>query len=203
MSHTHEPSKAVIPNITRNGITLACVEDAFGKQSNTPGRKFFKVELDLAKSEHQTWFGLDNLTSMTNRYIRKEFAAIHNDNVDEKSGEFNFDQWLADATDFTAGVAKLSELEEQLDSLQVLQQNYALDANFGATDDNGEKTPEAVELENKIREVAKRIKPLRTQKAAIEAKYAAAAAKRKAKEAASATKTAAPAEGQTEAPVNH
>jgi hypothetical protein len=195
--HKHaEPVKVKPPVITRNEVALEFTEQVFGKQSNNAGAKFFAPVLDITKVENVKWAGTDNLNSLINKYLRKLFADIYTDAIPDSgpnAGKFQFDQWAADAADCFAGIAKLSDLEEQLDELQSLQQSYALDPDFGSTEGDGEdapKTPRAVELEKLIREVAGRIKPLRAQKASIELKYAERAAKRKAKEAASATKTA-------------
>ena len=180
------------PVITRNNVAKTLVEAVFGKKSDNAGKKFFKPEVDLSSPSDVTWLGLTESNSILNKYLTKVFADLFLDHLDEKTGVFNQDAWEADAADFTSGVAKLSDLEEQLDALQAQQQSYALDENFGATDDSGAKTERAVELEELIRTVAAKIKPLRATKLSIEAKYAERAAKRKAKEAASTTKTPAP-----------
>lgn len=188
--HKHTEVKA--PEIKRNDITKVLKEQVFGKQSDRGGVKFYAPVIDLTVEDDVKWAGIENLSGIVNKTLRKIFADLYVDNVNEETGVFDRENWEAQAADFTAGVAKLSDIEEQLDSLMAEQQSYALDPDFGATVDDSEgspKTERAVEIEKHIREVANKIKPLRTQKAAIEVKYAAAALKRKDKEKNSKTKT--------------
>lgn len=178
------------PSVARNNVSKTLSQMVFGKKSPNAGKVFFAPIVDVSVQDDVTWTGIDSINGMVNKALRLIFADLYVDNLDEKTGEFNQANWEAEAADFTAGVAKLSDLEEQLDNLQAEQQKYALDDQFGATDDQGVETARSAELKSLITQTALRIKPLRAQKAAIEAKYADRAAKRKAKEAASPTATA-------------
>lgn len=176
------------PVIERNGVAKTLTEQVFGKKSPNKGTKFYApaISADTLESDLK-WVGLDNVIGSMNKVLRSIFADIYTDNVRE-DGSFNEDNWRLDAADFTSGVAKLADIEDSLDELQALQQSYALDDNFGATDEQGVKTERAVELETLIKQAAEKIKPLRIQKAAIEATYKERADKRAARKAAEAAK---------------
>lgn len=176
------------PTVDRNGITKELSEQVFGKKSPHAGKKFFAPVMTIEKfDEDSKWVGPDNIVRMTNKVLRTIFADILIDNTDKEKGTINEEQMAIDYADFTAGTSKLSDIEEQLDDLQALQQSYALDDDFGATDQNGVKTERAVELEKLIKETADKIKPLRVEKASIEQKYQERAAKRKDRKAATVT----------------
>ena len=174
------------PVVNRNGIDKALVGMVFGKKSDNAGKHFFAPVLSEENFENDAkWMGIGELISLANTWLRKTFGEIMLDNIDEKTGILNEEQMKLEWADFSAGVQKLSDIDDQLDELQALQQSYALDEDFGATNDEGVKTERAVELEALIKQVAAKIKPLRVQKATIEAKYAERAEKRKQKKAAS------------------
>jgi len=120
------------------------------------------------------------------------FADIYLDNIDETTGELNQAQMEADWADFTAGVAKLSDLEEQIGLLNDQMAPIVANPNF-ILDDPDQPTAEYVALAAQLRDLGKRIKPLRQQYAAISAVYKERAAKRKAKAAKSTTQTPVPA----------
>lgn len=180
------------PVISRNDVTKELSEQVFGKKSDNAGKKFFAPVLSLSDWDNDVlWLGKDTMIGGMNKILRNIFAGIYLDNLDPITGVLNEESWAAEAADFTAGVAKLSDLEEELDDLQALQQSFALDDEFGATDSNGVKTPRAIELESEIKKTADKIRPLRAQRDQIQAKYADRAAKRKAsKEAKEAAKLA-------------
>ena len=212
--HKHEIK---VPVITRNGVNKTLTEMVFGKKSDNAGKKFFAPVIDISLIQDVSWAGLDNLNGIANKVLRGIFADLFVDNIDEKTGIFNHANWEIEAADFTAGVAKLSDLEEQLDILSAEQMELAENENFGAKefvlDAHGEKIPdesgendgtpwegfkarftaEAEELSRSIQKLNAKVRPLRIQKKTIEAKYAERAAKRKAKEEASKSKTAVPA----------
>src|SRR5512136_2256948 len=115
------------PVINRNNISKTFVDMVFGKKSDNAGVHFMAPVLEEANAEQDIkWIGLDTLFGIANTWLRKTFGDIHLDCVDEKTGVFNMEQWLIDAADFTAGVQKLSDIDDQLDELQALQQSYAL-----------------------------------------------------------------------------
>ena len=167
--------------ISRNGVTKELTPEPFGKLSNDYGKWFAYPVLSLATWDTDSkWVGLEGVVDIVVSELRSIFADIYTDNIGD-DGVFNREQWLADCADFTAGVARLSDIESQLDTLQGLQQTYALDDAFGSEDANGVPTEAAKELEAKIKDVAKKIAPLRAKRASITAKYQARADKRKAK----------------------
>lgn len=174
----------VAPVVERNGVNMTLVEQTFGKKAKLAGQKFFAPETSSARfNDDVTWIGVDWLVSVANKRMRLDFADIYVDNIDKTTGLLNQEQWALDAADFTSGIAKLSDLEADLDELIGLQQGYALDANFGEDSDAGKA------LDVSIKDVASKIKPIRANIAAIKAKYGARAEARKVKEAASTTAT--------------
>lgn len=186
------------PVITRNGIDKTFTEQTFGKKSPHKGAKFLSPVITPESYEtDKVWVGDADLFSILNKVFRTMFADIWTDNIRE-DGSFDEEKWRLDAAEFTAGVDKLSEIDEQLEEFQALQQTYALDENFGATNDDGTKTKEAIDLEEKLKELALKVKPLRIKKKSIEETYAERAAKRKARKEAEAA-VAASASKATEA----
>jgi hypothetical protein len=187
-----EKTNAPDLKVGRNDTVIELTETVFGKKSPNAGKTFYTPVLKLENWDVAVpWFGKEQVCEVVNRAVRKIFGDIATDeNNYNEDGTVNWEAMRTDWADFSAGVAKLSDIQEQIDELVDQQQALAMDDNFGATDDNGSKTPRAIELEELIRKCAESIRPLRKQKADIEAKYAARAAKRKAKEVASPTKTA-------------
>lgn len=187
------------PSITRNGVSKTFVEQEFGKKSDNFGKKFFAPELTaegitprVVTKEDGTgevqhgldivWTGVDDLLTLTNKVLRQIFADIYTDNLDDK-GVFNEANWALDAADFSAGVAKLGDIEAELEELGLKQQEYVMDPDF-VMEEDATVSPRAAELTKLMKEISSKIKPLRVQKAAIEAKYKERADKRKARKAA-------------------
>lgn len=175
--------------VIRNNRSLVLSKQVFGKKSPNAGKEFYAPSSagGLPPQEYIEWFGLTDVLNTLDRSARKIFGDIYLDNVDKTTGILNEEQMELDWADFSAGYAKLSDIDDQLDDLQALQQSYALDDQFGETVDGtteGPKTERAMELERLITETALRIKPLRIQKSTIEAKYAERTAKREKKKAA-------------------
>lgn len=171
-----------VPAINRNNIVLPLSEMVFGKKSDNAGKKFFAPVISVANFDtFKDWVGLDSIVSVVNKWMRGAFAGIYLDNIDPATGLLNEVSWRADAEDFTAGVTKLGDLEEEIEELSELQSTYALNPAFGETDSEGKPTPESEQLKTSITSVAQKLKPLRAQKALIESKYADRAAKRKVK----------------------
>lgn len=179
------------PIITRNGISKTFTKSVFGKKSPNAGVEFYTPEFSVGEFENDTkWAGLDWFISLGTRAARKLFGDIHLDNIDKDTGKLNTAAWQADAEDFTSGVIKLKELEEEIEDLVSQSQVYLLDERFGETDDEGKPTPYALELSSNAVRVTNILKPLRAQKASIKAKYAERVAVRDAKEAAEKAKKA-------------
>lgn len=182
------------PVITRNGSDKTLKEFVFGKKSNFSGHKFFAPETSVADlSKDLPWYSENWVVDMVNRVSKKVFGDIYIDMLDtdeyKASGKFPWDQWKKDAEDFTAGVAKLGDLLEEIDELQGIQQTLAQDPKFELdADDN--PTPDYTRIAEQMKEIAKKIKPLRNQVAAIKAKYQERADKREAKKQAAEAATA-------------
>jgi hypothetical protein len=172
------------PTIVRNGISKVLTEQTFGKKSPHVGKKFFAPT--VTQETFQTdveWISFDNVRSMLDKALRVIFAGIHLDHFNAETGLVNMDAWAIDAADFTAGVDKLSDLDDELDGLQAQQQSYALDDQFGEVDASGQKTERALELEKLIKETADKIRPIRIKRDDLRIKWAERAAKREAKKA--------------------
>jgi len=174
-------------SIVRNGLAKALSEQAFGKKSDHYGKHFQAPVMNVNTfDEDVVWWGKEEISSIVNKATRLVFADIYLDSIDPNTGLLNETTYLASCADFTAGVSRMGDLDEQIEELQALQQSYALDDQFGEVDDAGNKTVRAVELETSIRETAEKIRPLKVLRKSIEAKYAIAAEKRAASKAAKA-----------------
>lgn len=194
--HTHTAPVVKIPVITRNGVALELKKQAFGKKSPNVGKSFFAPVIDINNVDDVKWVGADDINGFVNKNLRAISGGIYLDNIDEKTGVFNYANWELEMAEFSAGVDKLSDLEDELDALQGEQQSIVLDDRFGEVGDNGEPTEYATELSTRAKAIAQKIKPIRIKRDSITEKYKARAAARKAKEEASTTKTAAPANVQ-------
>ncbi len=192
--HTHNTKS---PVIIRNEIPLELTKDAFGKKSKeNAGKVFFTPVATLENWEtFVKWVGLDEIISSTNRTLRRISADIflqwNEADYLKEDGTFNWNGWAEAMADFTAGRTTLSDLEEQIDNLQALQESYTIEnPQFGETDAQGNLTPEAENLMAKVKEGNKKISALRAQRKAIQERYEAIAAKRAAASTNSPTKTA-------------
>lgn len=174
------------PVIVRNGVTKELSPQVFGKKSPHAGKSFFAPEISEESFQDDVkWLGFDTVENLINKGMRNVFASIYLDNINAETGEFDQEGWAADAADFTAGAAKLSDIEEKIDDLQALQQSYTVEnENFGALDENGKLTEEAQRLNDLVMANNKKIKSLRAQRDEIKAIYMARAAKRAEKKAA-------------------
>lgn len=194
----------ILPSVKRNGITKTLTKAVFSPKSDTyKGSPFFYPQLEepkivsLALADGSTvraitsladleWFGLDQVTGATNKVARQVFGTMVQDNMKNNEGILNMEEFLVDAAEFTAARQSLSDLRDELDDLQALQQQYSMDENFGAeveiTDENGAqqmvKTPRAQELEKLIKANADKIRPLRVKIDALRKQYELVAEKR-------------------------
>jgi Xaa-Pro aminopeptidase len=203
-TETTKPATVNLPSITRNGVSFTLSEQVFGKKAPNKGKTFFAPEATPANwDSFVVWAGLDNIINPINRVLRRTFADIFLDEANwddmqvvkdgENKGEIvggtiNMERYLADCADFTAGVAKLSDLQDQIDELQDQLSALAMDPGY-ILDDNDQPTETYVKISEQMRDITKKIRPIKQQKAAIELKYAERAAKRKAKEENSPTKS--------------
>lgn len=171
--------------ITRNGVEKELSSTVFGKLSPNAGKKFYTPVLSPANAEKDTaWVGVSDLFDIANRVLRRTFADIYLDEDNRNpDGTINEENLLQDYADFTAGMAKLTDLEDQIDELQQQQQALAIDPNF-VLEDPANPTKEYAEIAEQMKKIALTIKPLRAKKASIEAKYQVRADKRKAAKAA-------------------
>lgn len=189
------------PVVKRNNVEVTLVEQVFGKTSDQAGNKFWAPVIDVSSERDQTWVGIDHINGLVNKQLRLIFADIYidakKDNTDEATGVLNvaaFEaQMAADWADFTAGAAKLSDLEDQIGILQDQISEIIQGDEFGTLDDQGNKTAACTAAEEKVFALNQRISPLRKQYKSISEVYKERAAKRKAKAAASKTQTPAPA----------
>lgn len=193
---------ATAPVVKRNGIEVTLTEQIFGKLSDWAGHKFWGPVIDVSNSDHVTWAVAESLNSIVNKELRLIFAGIYQDAVKEKtdtaSGKLDvpkFEAQLAeDWADFTAGVSKLSDLEEQIGLLQDQIAPLVSDTDFVMPEEGQAPTARFIELSTKMRELNRRIVPLRKQLADIKEIYKVRADNRKKREARSTTQTAVPAE---------
>lgn len=171
---------ATPPTISRNGVDKLFVQDQFGKNSPNAGVKFFKPEVTIATLvDDLKWIGDSFTVSVLNRSLRRNFAEMALDNVDETTGVFNADQWNKDAITFDEGSQSLSDLTQEIDDLQGKMSLLALDDNFGATDTTtGTPTPEAISVNTQIATISKQLQPLRALRQKIKTEYAARIAKK-------------------------
>ncbi len=191
------------PVVKRNNIEKALTEMVFGKTSDNAGKKFWAPVIDVTNADDLAWAVADNLSGMVNKQLRLIFAEIYTDAVKDNTNEATgildqagYDaQLAADWQDFTAGVAKLSDLEENIGLLQDQIGAIINNPEF-QLDDEGNKSPAMLALEGEVLALNKRITPLRKQYKAISEVYKERAAKRKDKAAKSPTATPAPASVQ-------
>lgn len=179
--YTKENPPVVIRN--ESSKTLSLTE--FGKKSPNKGVPFFTPVFTADTfQEDVKWAGIDEVTATLNREYRGIFGDIFIDNRDEKTGDINWDALQADWADFTAGVQKLSDIEDEIETIQDKQNELINDPNFEMTEEGVAVTAEAVAIKKQMIENTVKIKALRAQREVISAKYAVRAEKRKANKAA-------------------
>lgn len=175
--------------IVRNGASKDLVMTKFSKRSPNAGKEFPTVEMTQSNFDSDVnWIGKDFIVSVTNARMRAIFGAMYTDNIDAKTGQLNLDAWKAEAEDFTAGATRLGDIEDEIELIVTDQVELTNDDKFSETDENGAPTPEALAVQQKIANLAAKLRPLKAQKKQIEEKWAAVVAKRKATEAANEAK---------------
>lgn len=176
------------PVIVRNGVSKTFTPAIFGKKSNTAGAEFYYASVSEATflTEDVPWIGISDLVDMVDKQMRNIGAGIFLDHFTDEKGQLVesklndsnvVEAYKIDLAEFTAGVAKLSDIQDQVDSLQ--DQNSALLDKAGADDVSDE---DAQAYTQQILANNAKIKPLRIKIKDIQGKYAARAAARKAKE---------------------
>ena len=185
------------PTVTRNGQSVVLGPSLYGKRSDNFGKAFWRPVLNVPSQRTVTidgteqvvltdvggllWAGITDVIDTLNSDYRVIFADLQVDATDEKTGELDVDALVASWQDFTAGVAKLQAIIDQLEELNDAQQALVTDEHFGELDDNSVPTAAAMAIKEQLEANSKKIKPLKAKKAEIEARYAKAAEKRKAK----------------------
>lgn len=185
MSTQHKPLV-----ITRNGVEWTFTTATFGKRSKAFKGKEFPVPTFSKENFDKgvIWFGIDDVLQSMNKTARRIGGEIFTASWEDNFGEgakhaskeaaveaFNA-QIAADWVDFSAGIVKLSDIQDDIDELVDEQQTLIA------------STPESQEDVDKmflrLKELAAQIQPLKAEAAAITAKYAVRAEKRKATKAA-------------------
>ena len=171
--------------VTRNDVTQKMVKAVFSKKSPHAGKEFPTFEFSEPELDNAVkFFGRSEVAALLTGKVRAIVADIFIDFVEEHGGVFTPDlypAYLEEVADFTAGVTKLGDLQEEIEQLQTLQSTYVNDEQFGATNEDGTPTERAAELIGLMKETAKKIQPLRVQIAGIKEVYKQRAAKREAK----------------------
>lgn len=173
-SSTASVAAVTPPSITRNEVSKVLSEDSFGKNSKAKGQKFFTPKFTAAGIvDDSKWLGLDYIINVLNRTTRRVFADLYLDNIDDKTGKFDEVNWLKEATDFTEGVATLSDLQEEVDELTGKMQDIVTNetSGFGQTNEDGTYTELALQKEEEVKKLGLTLKPLRAQIAKIRATY--------------------------------
>jgi hypothetical protein len=182
---------------TRNEITKALTRMQFGKKSEkNAGKDFFAPVLAvptlgtatingvetkiLYGIEDWLWQGIEDITNAVNGVNRRTFMDIHLDCINDETGEFDENKWETEAGDFTAAPERLSEVEDQVESLQDKQTAIINSDTFGSD-------PEQI---NMVKAIAAQLKPLKEKAAAISARYAIRVTQRRLKKQAEEAKAA-------------
>jgi len=191
--HTYTP-----PSITRKGshgddMTVQCAVAEFGKLAKeNKGKKFPYPEITSANLQTMIEFMGESFTAETlNRAVRKIFGGIYIDNVNEKTGLLNQEDWLRDATDFTEGVDTLDSLKEEKGDIQDEISSLIESPDYMAPEEGQPATSEFLAIEERIKALNKCIGPIKRRIANLEQKNAIKAEKRKATKIANEAKAAA------------
>jgi len=169
------------PVINRNGVDFIFTKATTGKKHSVPGLDFFFPYVTFEQLDQSAdvrkWFG-DVLESVnkTTRTIFTDLAIEHT--VD---GVLNYEQWALDAADFTAGRAKIADLEEEVALL--VDSNVAIVDKMMALIENDGNPEEIAALQTQSTNIMRnQVKPLRLKIADIKSKYAKIVAAREAKQ---------------------
>lgn len=167
--------------INRNGVDFTLTKATTGKKHSVPGLDFYfpKVTFEQIDKDPnvRTWFGdvLEGVNKLT-RIIFTDLAIEHT-----HDGVLDVEAWKADAADFTAGRAKIADLEEEVAIL--IDSNVAVvDQLMALMENDGDPAAIAALQEKSANIMRNQVKPLRAKIAAIQEKYAKIVAARAAKE---------------------
>lgn len=162
------------PVITRNEVSLTLVSDQFGKNSKKPGFKFWTPKLSVSTfTNDMSWVGQLYIVNTLNRIIRKTFAEIAIDNIDEATGKVDYDKWLLEAQSFDEAGATLSDLDEEIDTINGKMQQVVCDPDtaFGQVGADDKPTEAAIEANALVLEYNQQLKALRSKRNEIRTKY--------------------------------
>lgn len=179
--------------VERNNRSLKLGTSTFGKRSPHKGKTFHTPELrqpsalevttDNASSlvgstvltgvDDYIWFGLEDINLALNREARAIFGDLHTSNIDEKTGILNETALMEEWKEFTSGVEKITDIEDQMDSLREEQGNIVDNPNFGADTEEGNN------LLKRVREINTKVAELKEKHAGIKEIYKVRAANRK------------------------
>lgn len=162
------------PVITRNEVALTLVSDQFGKNSKKPGFKFWTPKLSVSTfANDMLWVGQLYIVNTLNRIIRKTFAEIAIDNIDEATGKVDYDKWLLEAQSFDEAGATLSDLDEEIDTINGKMQQVVCDPDtaFGQVGADDKPTEAAIEANALVLEYNQQLKALRSKRNEIRTKY--------------------------------
>jgi hypothetical protein len=176
-------------NVTRNEVNSTLVEGKFGKKSQNFGKTFYTPVIEppilsevttqdgqvvqvLTNIKGLVWYGLKEAAEHLTKYARSVYMDIYLDNVDKTTGLVNEEKMQQDWANPWAGMEKLKDIEAQLEIYYDEQQNIIAEEDFGGTNE------QATALDNRMKELAALIRPLKISKAALQAEYADRVAKR-------------------------
>lgn len=168
--------------ISRNNVSLTLTPKQFGKKSKNSGAWYQTPEISPATfTTVLPWFGEQFVCDTINKSARLIAQEILIGNVDETTGQLDEAKFALELADFTAGIAKLGDLEEDKEELEIQVNAITNDPEFEMPDEGVQMSERTQFLISEAKRLGKLIKPIRIQIADIEAKYALRAAKRKAK----------------------
>jgi hypothetical protein len=173
------------PVIVRNGVPFTFTKGTTSKKHSNPGMDFWYPYVTFEQIDESAdvrkWFG--DVLEAVNKPLRIIFTDLAIDHTVD--GVLNYEQWEAAAADFTAGRAKIADLDEEISSWNDINVKLG-DELIKLTEDGVDSSNERVQ--QLYKEIAtntqKHIKPLKILKAQISEKYAKIVEARKAKEVA-------------------
>jgi hypothetical protein len=133
------PAPVILPkSLTRNEVEFPLALSTFGKLSPNAGQSYPHPDIKPTNvMEFIPFAGVDWVSKLLLRDVKREFADIWLDNIDDKTGTINMDAWKAAACDFTEGVATLKDLQDEKNELS--------DRVQAITDDDDYSWPEGTE----------------------------------------------------------
>ena len=183
---TNNETVVTPPVIERNGVPFPFTKGTTSKKHGThPGLDFWypyvtfeQLDSDPNAADNRKWFG--DVLEAVNKTTRAIFTDLAIDHIVD--GVLDVAGWTAAASDFTAGRAKLADLDEEISSWNDV--NVKLGDELMALMEEGTAQDDQ-RVQALYKEIAtntqQHIKPLKEKKVAITEKYAKSVATRKAK----------------------